>query len=160
MSVDDAVSDVGRRQPVFQFDRHAPDYRGKFQDITEELQSKCPFAWSDTHGGHWVAPGATKYSPSPGRQTSRMITTSREFAAVTKDHDPSAVRASGVRGGILEMDDPEHREFRAVLNPYLSPAAVKKWVPVIDEVIRACLDEKIETGRSTSSTISSTSFRR
>lgn len=44
------------------------------------------------------------------------------------------------------MDDPEHREFRAVLNPYLSPAAVKKWVPVIDEVIRACLDEKIETG--------------
>ncbi len=34
---------------------------------------------------------------------------------------PIAVRASGIRGGILEMDDPpEHREFRAVLNPYLS----------------------------------------
>ncbi|HET8992755.1 MAG TPA: cytochrome P450 [Rhodococcus sp. (in: high G+C Gram-positive bacteria)] len=147
MSVDDAVSDVGRRQPVFQFDRHAPDYRGKFQDITEELQSKCPFAWSDTHGGHWVASGSDE------------VFALARSADISNDHDvkgvrrgykgimiPSAVRASGVRGGILEMDDPEHREFRAVLNPYLSPAAVKKWVPVIDEVIRACLDEKIETG--------------
>jgi cytochrome P450 len=34
-----------------------------------------------------------------------------------------------------------------VLNPYLSPAAVKRWVPFIDDVTRACLDEKIEEGR-------------
>ena len=30
------------------------------------------------------------------------------------------------RGGILEMDDPEHRVYRNVFNPYLSPAAVKR----------------------------------
>ena len=52
-----------------------------------------------------------------------------------------------MRGGILEMDDPEHRIYRTVLNPYLSPAAVERWVPFIDEVTRACLDEKIEEGR-------------
>ncbi len=52
-----------------------------------------------------------------------------------------------MRGGILEMDEPEHRIYRTVLNPYLSPAAVKRWVPFIDEVTRACLDEKIEEGR-------------
>jgi cytochrome P450 len=45
------------------------------------------------------------------------------------------------------MDDPEHRTYRNVLNPYLSPAAVKRWAPFIDEVTRACLDEKIEEGR-------------
>jgi cytochrome P450 len=52
-----------------------------------------------------------------------------------------------MRSGILEMDDPEHRLFRAVLNPYLSPSAVNRWLPFIDELIRACLDEKIESGR-------------
>lgn len=44
------------------------------------------------------------------------------------------------------MDDPEHRIYRTVLNPYLSPAAVKRWEPFIDEVTRAALDEKIEEG--------------
>jgi cytochrome P450 len=45
------------------------------------------------------------------------------------------------------MDEPEHRIYRNVLNPYLSPAAVKRWAPFIDDVTRACLDEKIEEGR-------------
>lgn len=79
--------------------------------------------------------------------------------AVSNDHDingerrgykgisiPTASRVSAVRGGILEMDDPEHRIYRTVLNPYLSPAAVKRWEPFIDEVTRAALDEKIEEG--------------
>jgi cytochrome P450 len=44
------------------------------------------------------------------------------------------------------MDNPEHRIYRSVLNPYLSPAAVKRWEPFIDEVVRACVDERIETG--------------
>lgn len=147
MSVDDAVADTSRRQPEFQFDRHASDYRENFLGITEEMHSKCPVAWSDTHGGHWVAAGSEE-----------LFALARS-ADISNDHDikgvrrgyrgimiPAPGRASGVRGGILEMDDPEHREFRAVLNPYLSPAAVRKWVPLIDEVIRACLDEKIETG--------------
>jgi cytochrome P450 len=44
------------------------------------------------------------------------------------------------------MDEPEHRTYRTVLNPYLSPAAIKRWEPFIDDVTRACLDEKIEEG--------------
>lgn len=31
--------------------------------------------------------------------------------------------------------------------PYLSPAAVARWLPVAAELVRACLDEKIETGQ-------------
>ena len=148
MSAEEAVIETDHRTPVFQFDRHAPDYRENFSEITREMHSKCPVAWSDTHGGHWVAAGG------------EAVFALARSASISNDHDvkgvrrgykgimiPTAVRASGVRGGILEMDDPEHREFRAVLNPYLSPAAIQKWIPLIDEVIRACLDEKIETGR-------------
>lgn len=148
MSVDDSVADQTHRTPVFQFDRHAPDYRDKFLDITEEMQSKCPMAWSDTHGGHWVAAGSDEVF---NLVRSPDVSNDHDIKGVRKGYKgimiPTAERASGVRGGILEMDDPEHREFRALLNPYLSPAAIKKWIPIIDEVVRASLDEKIESGR-------------
>ena len=51
------------------------------------------------------------------------------------------------QGGFLEMDPPEQRHYRQALNPYLSPAAVTRWTPVVDELVRASLNEKIETGR-------------
>jgi cytochrome P450 len=47
----------------------------------------------------------------------------------------------------LEMDEPEHSTYRGALNPYLSPAAIKRWQPFVDEIVRAALDEKIESGR-------------
>lgn len=106
-----------------------------------------PDAWTDTYGGHRVAAG------------SHEVFELARCPAVSNDHDingerrgykgisiPTASRVSAVRGGILEMDDPEHRIYRTVLNPYLSPAAVKRWEPFIDEVTRAALDEKIEEG--------------
>lgn len=148
MSVDDVVADDSRKKANFPFDRHAPEYRDNFLSITQEMHSKCPMAWSDTHGGHWVAAGSDE------------VFELARCPEVSNDHDihgkrrgykginiPTAERASGVRGGILEMDEPEHREFRALLNPYLSPAAVNRWIPFIDEVVRASIDEKIETGR-------------
>ncbi len=51
------------------------------------------------------------------------------------------------RGGFLEMDPPEQRHYRQLLNPFLSPAAVARWRPLVDEVVRASLNEKIETGQ-------------
>ena len=148
MSIDDVVSDSDRKKNRYHFDRHTPEYRTQFEKITEEIQAKCPVAWTDTYEGHWVAGG------------SQAVFELARCPAVSNDHDingerrgyqgisiPKAKRASGVRGGILEMDEPEHRIYRNVLNPYLSPAAVKRWVPFIDEVTRACLDEKIEDGR-------------
>ncbi|WP_436405351.1 cytochrome P450 [Mycobacterium asiaticum] len=112
------------------------------------MHARCPMAWTDTYGGHWVAAGSNE------------VFELARCPAVSNDHDihgerrgykgisiPTASRVSAVRGGILEMDDPEHRTYRTVLNPYLSPAAVKRWVPFVDDVTRACLDEKIESGR-------------
>jgi cytochrome P450 len=148
MSIDDVVSDSDRKKNRYHFDRHTPEYRSQFEKITEEIHDKCPVAWTDTYDGHWVAGG------------SNAVFELARCPVVSNDHDingerqgyqgisiPKAKRASGVRGGILEMDEPEHRIYRNVLNPYLSPAAVKRWVPFIDEVTRACLDEKIEEGR-------------
>ena len=44
------------------------------------------------------------------------------------------------------MDPPAQRHYRQALNPYLSPAAVQRWLPFIDDLVRAVLNERIETG--------------
>ena len=146
MSVDDVVSDSDHK-PLYHFDRNAAEYRSQFKQITEEMHAKCPMAWTETYGGHWVAAGSNE------------VFELARCPAVSNDHDinnerrgykgisiPTARRVNVVRGGILEMDEPEHRIYRNVLNPYMSPAAVKRWEPFIHDVTRACLDEKIEGG--------------
>jgi cytochrome P450 len=131
---------------LYHFDRHTPQYREQFATITRDMQEKCPVAWSDTYGGHWVA------------ASSEAVFELARCPHVSNDHDirgerrgykgitiPTAQRAR-YRGGMLEMDDPEHRPYRDVLNPYLSPAAVKRWEPFIADITRASLNEKIESG--------------
>ncbi|MFW0785581.1 cytochrome P450 [Gordonia sp. CPCC 206044] len=144
----DSIVDDERKRNKYSFDRHSADYRERFLDTTREMQESCPVAWSDTYDGHWVA------------ASSDAVFELARCPYVSNDHDvrnerngykgimiPTAERASGVRGGILEMDGDEHKFYRQILNPYLSPAAVKRWIPFIDKVVHACIDEKIESGR-------------
>ena len=148
MSIDDVTTGEDRKRNRYHFDRHTPEYRLQFEKITEEMQSRCPMAWSDTYGGHWVAAGSTE------------VFELARCPAISNDHDvtgegtgyqgisiPLASRAAYVRGGILEMDEPDHSLYRSALNPYMSPAAIKRWVPFVDEITRAALDEKIESGQ-------------
>ena len=99
----------------YHFDRHTPQYREQFATITHEMHEKCPVAWSDTYGGHWVA------------ASSEAVFELARCPHVSNDHDihgerrgykgitiPTAQRAR-YRGGMLEMDDPEHRLYRDVL---------------------------------------------
>jgi cytochrome P450 len=147
LSGDDIVTDDERKKNRYHFDRHTPEYRLQFAKVTEEMHAKCPVAWSDTYSGHWVAAGSHEVfelARCPAVSNHHDLTGSTPYKGISI---PYAKRVNGVRGGILEMDDPEHRIYRNVLNPYLSPAAVKRWVPFVDEVVRACLDEKIEEGR-------------
>ncbi|HWS93080.1 MAG TPA: cytochrome P450 [Mycobacterium sp.] len=139
---------VDQDERRYHFDRHSPDYREKFLAITHDMQQRCPLAWTETYGGHWVAAGAPE------------VFELARCSHISNDHDvrgerrgykgisiPTMLEAEGFRGGMLEMDDPEHRHYRNALNPYLSPAAVKRWEPFVDDVVRACLDERIEEGR-------------
>jgi cytochrome P450 len=142
------VSAEDRKKNPYHFDRHTPEYRHQFEAITAEMHSKCPVAWSDTYDGHWVA-----------ASHEAVFELARSAEYLSNDHDVTNERRGykGItipspkenkfQGGFLEMDPPAQRHYRQALNAYLSPAAVARWVPVVDEVVRASLDEKIETGR-------------
>ena len=149
MSVDDVSTDDDRKKNRYDFDRHSPQYRHQLESIAQQMHEKCPVAWSETYGGHWVASGSRE-----------VFELARSAEFLSNDHDirgerrgykgisiPTPQRVASARGGFLEMDPPEQRYYRQALNPYLSPAAISRWIPVIDELVRASLDEKIETGR-------------
>jgi cytochrome P450 len=148
VSADEIVDDVERKKNRYHFDRHTPEYRHQFEAVTREMQATCPIAWSDSYKGHWVAAGATE-----------VFELARSADYLSNDHDVNNERRGykgiqipsddnmKVRGGFLEMDPPEQRHYRQLLNPYLSPAAVTRWAPVAEELTRACLDEKIESGQ-------------
>jgi cytochrome P450 len=149
VSVEELPVDAERKKYRYEFARHSPEYRHQFEAITQEMHARCPVAWSDTYGGHWVAAGARE-----------VFDLARSAEYLSNDHDIEGVRRGykgisipsqdndmPIQGGFLEMDPPEQREYRQILNPYLSPAAVARWVPVVEELVRASLDEKIETGR-------------
>ncbi|HEY3717892.1 MAG TPA: cytochrome P450 [Jatrophihabitantaceae bacterium] len=148
MTIDDVneietAADTGRDAKSYHFDRHTPEYRLQFEAITEDLHGKCPVAWSDTYGGHWVASGHQE-----------VFDIARSADVLSNDFDPKRgyqgvtipTSPSKLQGGFLEMDPPEQRHYRQALNPYLSPAAVARWTPFVDELVRAALDEKIESG--------------
>ncbi|MBX7434114.1 cytochrome P450 [Mycobacterium sp. Y57] len=145
---DQADLDTRRAEHLFHFDRHTPAYRDQFGEITAEMHQRCPLAWSDTYGGHWVAAGTHEVfelARCPHISNDHDITGSG--TGYTGINIPLGEHSVPFRGGMLEMDDPEHREYRTPLNGYLSPAAVQRWVPFVDEIVKACLDEKIESGR-------------
>ena len=119
--------DTRRDERSFHFDRHTPQYRDRFAEIASEMHERCPLAWTDTYGGHWVAAGTTEVfelARCPHVSNDNDITGKRNgYLGISI---PRGETGAFVRGGMLEMDDPEHRAYRTPLNPYLSPAAVQR----------------------------------
>jgi cytochrome P450 len=159
MTVDDSVRTTDDRSALrIELDRHGDEYRTDFVRLSDELHAAKPIAWNDTHGGYWFVSG-----------NQELFDTARRADVLSNDDDPYGERkgytgisipppplevrqrmAGGpgnLGGQFLGMDPPAQRHYRNALNPYLSPAAVARWQPVIDEITRAALDEVIETGR-------------
>lgn len=138
----------GDKDAPVHFDRHAPGYIHEFERTTHELHGKCPIAWSDTYGGHWVASGYKEVFEIARNRT--LLSNHHDLEDETSPYRgisiPRPDSGQKTRGGFLEMDPPEQQDYRRLLDPYLSPAAVARWKPMADDLTRAALDARIEHG--------------
>lgn len=131
---------------VVDFDQHSREYQARYPALSHELRGKCPVVWSERYGGYWVVTGLD--------EVSEMYKHPELFSAV-KDPDPSGVYRGiqipdpnpEITAGFLEMDPPQQLDYRRVLNPFLSPAAVVRWEPLVRDLTHACIDDVIERGR-------------
>ena len=132
---------------VVEFDQHSPEYSERMAELSHELRGKCPVTWSEHHDGYWVVTGLD--------EVSAFYKHPELFSAHKDINDPTSIyqgiqipnSSPFLQAGFLEMDPPVQLEYRRVLNPFLSPAAVTRWEPLVREFTHACIDDVIEKGR-------------
>jgi cytochrome P450 len=147
---DSSAAEAARTKHHIELDRHSPRYRIEFEQLSEEFHAKCPVGWNGTHGGYWFVNGNKELFDVARRAD--VLSNDADIHNERRGYDginiPAPPKESRTTiGGFLEMDPPKQRYYRNALNPYLSPAAVARWQPVIEEITHACLDEVIEAGR-------------
>ena len=132
-------------RPTVEFDHTSPEYARDADAITRDLRARCPVAFTEAHGGHWIVTGYESFSRSMRDETT--------FSSRHESAEGDGIRFGGVNipeapyeNALLEMDPPEWNFFRRILNPLFAPAAVERLKPKLLEFTTACLDRHIESG--------------
>ncbi len=127
-----------QNRPTVDFDHHSLEYAQHWREITADLRRRCPVAWTEAHGGYWVA---------SGYEAVRTIALDDETFSSDNDLNGERKGYTGVaipRGPIqqipIEVDPPLFTAYRRVLNPKFSPAAADEWRPFVQQVTNAMID--------------------
>jgi cytochrome P450 len=119
------------------FDHHSAEFAADPWPILAELRARCPVAHSSTYGGFWVL---TRYD-----DIRRVASDDETFSSAETILIPPKKNVNQ-KSIPIEMDPPEFLEFRRVLHPMFSQAAVERLTPVIERFAHHCIDEIIEHG--------------
>jgi cytochrome P450 len=120
------------------FDHGDPGISDDLRDWGHRLQAESPIAYSEAHGGFY------------------LITRHEDIIAVTRDTE-SFSSARGITIPPLsnpvpsipaESDEPMHRHYRAVLQAYLTPSAVRRYEDDIRALVTEAIDSFIEKGEA------------
>ena len=150
------VDDIAESQPPT-----APARRTRTTSTGTRRSTGCSSTRSPRRcrpSARWRGPTSTTVTGSP--RAASMSSSSRAArrcpTTTTSTVSARATRASRFRrrngppscaAASWRWTSPSTACYRGALNPYLSPAAIKRWQPFVDEIVRAALDEKIESGR-------------
>lgn len=126
---------------IFDFDLHRDAtldrdlHRGYFA-----LHADAPgLFYTRRNGGHWVA---TSYDIVRTMMLSPAIFSSSGTAV------PAAPPELAVPFPPLDMDDPEHRKYRALLNRFLAPSVVRRMEGTVRTLARELIADIVAGGRS------------
>ena len=129
--------------PVVDFDHNSAEHSADPIAVYRKLRAEAPVAWTEAHGGFWVVSDyAGVFDAARDDAT---------FASGRSEHGGTGLNnvipKAPVRLHIpVELDLPEHRWYRKIINPLTSPAAVERMQPMIQRWTTAFIDEVIESG--------------
>ncbi len=122
--------------PVVHFDHHSSEFATDPWSVYADLRARAPVAYSDTYGGFWVV---TRYE-----DIRRIALDDETFSSADSILIPP--KLSGQRSVPIEVDPPMFHEYRRVLQPWFSPAAVDRLHPVIESYVHECIDAFVGRG--------------
>ncbi len=131
------------------FDHHSDAFNENQDAVNAELRQKCPVAWNTNYQGFWYL--------SSYEAVSHSARDGDTFAHKYEPNAPDGVDYQGEMGiprpdnhpalGIGEIDGPYHLALRHALAPFLSPGAVDKLRPFMEDRAHHFLDRRIEDGQ-------------
>lgn len=133
------------RCPVVHFDHNSAEHAEDPVASYRALRNEAPVAWSEAHGGYWILSG---YKPV--------------FEASRDDYTFSSERNSHGGEGLsvvipktpapfhipIEIDPPNFRKWRKLINPITAPAAVERMEKIVKFYVTKFIDDIIETGEA------------
>jgi len=136
--------------PVVSFDHNSPEHSADPVASYARLRADAPVAWTDAHGGYWVLSDYDAVFEA-ARNDAVFSSGRSEYGG---EGLSNVIPKAPVRLHIpVELDLPEHRSYRKVLNPVTSPAAVELLVPMIRRWSTWFIDQVIEAGECDFATV-------
>jgi cytochrome P450 len=120
------------------FDHHAPDLAVDPYPTYAELREKCPVAYSDKWDGFWVVTGYEE-----------VVTVAHDDETFCSGQGIALPTVGQARPLLpIESDGPRFQQYRRMLNPLFSPAAVAKFEGEIRGIVTELIDSFIERGNA------------
>jgi len=133
----------GRGCPVVDFDHHGPEHNADRVGSYRRLRETAPVVWTESHGGFYVVTdydGVFHAARHPEIYSSARSSVGGEGLATTIPKAPVHLHIP------VELDPPDHRVYRKLLNPMLTPSAVDSMRERVEELTDSFIDEMIESG--------------
>ncbi|MGH8862512.1 MAG: cytochrome P450/oxidoreductase [Jatrophihabitantaceae bacterium] len=108
-----------------------------------DFRERCPVGHTDAHGGFFYT---TRYA-----DVARIARDDEAFSSARSDHGGTGVgivipKGHGLEQYPIELDPPASVDYRELINPLLTPAAVDALEPMIARHAAGIVDEFVEHG--------------
>ncbi|MDT2005814.1 cytochrome P450 [Rhodococcus opacus] len=125
--------DSDHAELLAQFDLFDDDSFARMPEVMEYARSRCPVAHTSAHGGLYMV---TKFE-----DVKAVLSDPETYSSVESTPLPSPVRLPP-----LDVDPPQHSEFRKLLNPYFARPYLLKFEEVLRDLARQAIDTFVDRG--------------
>jgi len=120
-----------------EFDHLSPDLAAVLPETLTQMRSRCPVAHSNRYGGFWVF---TRYED--------VLRIAQDWETFSSAHGLNIPQTqTHVRNIPVEIDPPEQRVYKRLINVHFTPKAIAHWEQPTRALVRRLIDQFIETGR-------------
>ena len=132
--------------PEIDFDHHTPEYADNWPELSRDVRSRCPVAHTSAWGGFYVV---TSYEQVREVILDDETYSSQRTVPGVDPHCEIGITIPPAPTGCIpiDLDPPEHRSYRRILDPVFAPKAAYAWEAFVRDAVTACIDEFIESGQ-------------
>jgi cytochrome P450 len=133
------------RCPVVDFDHNSDEHSADPAASYKRLRESAPVAYSEAHGGYWVLSdykSVFEAARDDATFSSERNSYGGEGLSVVIPKTPAPFHIP------IEIDPPNFRKWRKIINPITAPAAVERMERMVRHYVTAFIDDIVEAGEA------------